>query len=681
MSASPKLCDASPEPRKVHFVIKVSKFCNLRCRYCYEYADLDKREAMSLAQLDQMYFHIADYYRNLDFPVEIELDWQGGEALLLPSDFYWETFKRQKKIFGDLSITNAVQTNLTVLTEDRILLLKEGFDTVGVSIDLFGGLRIFKTEEDSQAKVLTNLDRLRENKIGFGCITVLTKRNIASIQKIFHFYEALKVNSFRILPLVKGAFENQHQGYELSTHEVISAFQTLFEEVLTHSSSVHIDPLNRWIDQVKHYHLTSSQPNFYHKREWENVYLVNTNGDLFSYADAYQTDWCHGNLFQSSMQDIILSNAHQKAITAAERRMAAICHSCRFFGSCDGYPVAEESVLHQPTERLDCGVEKSMLTYIEQRFQDIGIIHKSSHGSMSAYSKFNSSTLAPGVKIQFDPVGNGYESNRIQLSTGTVGATVLPIDGSQYHPGALIPAASWREPTLEEQKVLIHQDRYFSELAITVFKVPKQICASLEQKLDDFGLRDRWHPNLDLQLDIDRIKTDINQYLQNHLEYYQPDHFTLYSTPSQLQTLTKTDNQEQISAKVSYLGLHLDSWEHTSLSTSSSKSRLCLNLGKEDRHFLFINLPLNELLKAVGQTQSASASKMPRTLFSGYKFMKLYPDYPVIKLRIAPGEAYIAPTGQIIHDATSISKSYPDITLHIIGDIRGFHFQKEAILI
>lgn len=45
--------------------------------------------------------------------------------------------------------------------------------------------------------------------------------------------------------------------------------------------------------------------------------------------------------------------------------------------------------------------------------------------------------------------------------------------------------------------------------------------------------------------------------------------------------------------------------------------------------------------------------------------MKLYPDYPVIKLRIAPGEAYIAPTGQIIHDGTSMGKQYPDVTLHV----------------
>jgi len=33
------------------FVMKVSKLCNLRCTYCYEYDELANRERMSLDQL------------------------------------------------------------------------------------------------------------------------------------------------------------------------------------------------------------------------------------------------------------------------------------------------------------------------------------------------------------------------------------------------------------------------------------------------------------------------------------------------------------------------------------------------------------------------------------------------------------------------------------------------------
>ncbi|MCG9891963.1 MAG: radical SAM protein [Thermosynechococcaceae cyanobacterium MS004] len=693
--------EVPPEVRKVHFVVKVSKFCNLRCRYCYEYAELSDREAMSLDQLDQLYLHLADYYRQFGQSVEIELDWQGGEALLLPPEFYWQTFARQRDILGGLSVKNAVQTNLTVLTEDRIHLLKHGFDAVGVSIDLFGGLRVFSAGEDSQARVLANLDRLQQHKVDFGCITVLTKRNVDHISQIYRFYEALKVNSFRILPLVKGAFENQHQDYELSTAEVESAFQALFELVLTQPGSVQIDPLNRWIAQVMHHQRPEAQPNFYHKREWENVYLINTNGDVFSYADAYQEGWRHGNLFESSMRDIVLSEAHQKAITAAERRMAAVCHGCRFFGSCDGYPVAEESVLHQTTEPLDCGVEKKMLSYIERRLQEIGVIQCPIRPlPLSMPSTHELAALSPGIQIQFAQSA-GHSAldcgeNRILLSQGTAGATECPVDGLRYHPGARVPQAPWRSPTVEEQRILVDFENNALDLAITVLKIPDYILEPLRAYLAGFGIQDRWNPNpseqqflnrhpldrqpldrqltqglpLNGQLSAHPMMREIHHYLQAHFEDYRPSIFTLYSAPPNLKTLTKNDNQEQQRAKMTYLGLHLDSWDQSA--NLPPQRRFCLNLGKEDRHFLFINLPWPALLNAVGVTSDRQVSAMSRTLFSGHAFMKRYPEYPVVKLRIAPGEAYIAPTGHLIHDGTSEDKQYPDVTLHVLGAFGAF---------
>jgi len=627
---------------------------------------------MSLDQLDRLYVHIAEYYRQFGPLVEIELDWQGGEALLLPPDFYWQTLERQQRIFGDLSVFNAVQTNLTCLTEDWLHLLKDGFDAVGVSLDLFGGLRLFESGKDSQPRVLANLDRLREHKIDFGCITVLTKRNLHHIRQIYQFYEALKVNSFRILPLVRGAFENQHQDYEISTSEVITAFKTLFEQMLSRPEFMRIDPLSRWIDQVRHHHLPQAQPGFYDKREWESIYLVNTNGDVFSYADAYQSEWCHGNLFQSSMQDIVLSEAHQKAITAAERRMAAVCHNCRFFGSCDGYPIAEESVLHQPTNPPDCGVEKQMLAYIERRLLDIGVLEpRPCYFLRSTHPKLDPSALYRGIQIEFAQPEISQETARIQLSHGTIGAFDLPIDGLRYHPGALVPQEPWREPTPEEYSLLVNPDcRCSSELAVTMLRIPDWIRAPLEERLDQFEIRDRWDPNcLERHLDIQPMMNAINHFLQAQLEEYQPDLLTLYFSPPGLKTLTKVDNRERRLAKAAYLGLHLDSWDRTLRATSSVKQRLCLNLGREERHFLFINLPLPELLTAVGMTQPAVLSNADRTLFSGHRFMKLYPSYPVVKLRLAPGEAYIAPTSQIIHDGTSVGKRYPDVTLHALGSM------------
>ena len=54
----------------------------------------------------------------------------------------------------------------------------EGFDGVGVSIDLFGGLRVNLAGRDFQDTVLGNMDELRKAGVDFGCITVLSKQNV-----------------------------------------------------------------------------------------------------------------------------------------------------------------------------------------------------------------------------------------------------------------------------------------------------------------------------------------------------------------------------------------------------------------------------------------------------------------------------------------------------------------------
>jgi hypothetical protein len=56
-----------------------------------------------------------------------------------------------------------------------------------------------------------------------------------------------------------------------------------------------------------------------------------------------------------------------------------------------------------------------------------------------------------------------------------------------------------------------------------------------------------------------------------------------------------------------------------------------------------------------------------RGLYLGQRFMKACPDYPVVQLRIEPGEAYIFPTDNLIHDASTNGKQFPDITLTFLG--------------
>ena len=48
--------------------------------------------------------------------------------------------------------------------------------------------------------------------------------------------------------------------------------------------------------------------------------------------------------------------------------------------------------------------------------------------------------------------------------------------------------------------------------------------------------------------------------------------------------------------------------------------------------------------------------------------MRLYnPTYPVVAIEIAPGEAYIAPTEDLIHDGCSEGMKNNDVCLTMLG--------------
>jgi uncharacterized protein len=159
--------------RQVTYVVKTSKLCNLRCRYCYEFAELGKRDRMTREQLRRMYQNLVDYYGGRDEQegerTRIVLVWHGGEPLLIEPAFYRETFADQAEIFGArVERSNSIQSNLTVLDDERIELLRHGFDNVGVSADLFGGLRVNAGGRDPQDRVLRNMERLREAGVSCG---------------------------------------------------------------------------------------------------------------------------------------------------------------------------------------------------------------------------------------------------------------------------------------------------------------------------------------------------------------------------------------------------------------------------------------------------------------------------------------------------------------------------------
>jgi len=121
------------------------------------------------------------------------------------------------------------------------------------------------------------------------------------------------------------------------------------------------------------------------------------------------------------------------------------------------------------------------------------------------------------------------------------------------------------------------------------------------------------------------------------------------------------------SKRAYFPGLHIDSWDQLPLrDRDRARNRICLNLGREPRYLLFVNLTVQQVVDLLDENiEDPDKNYNPKTLV--HHFLKIFPDYPLVRLTLWPGEGYIAPTENIIHDGSTEGTSSPDFYFTLRG--------------
>jgi uncharacterized protein len=250
---------------------------------------------------------------------------------------------------------------------------------VGVSIYLFGEQRVNRTGECVQENVLANMQTLKDAEVRFGCITVLSQVTAPHVEDIYHFFEDIDT-SFRLLPIYRTGYKGQQDGLALTNAEICNVFKKVIDLWFASNSCIHVRPVEGYIANV----LRSldgglGTRHYYDKLKAEVVYIVDTDGSLYSNADAYDPQLRHGNIFEESLQSMKLSEKYLRAAAGAQRRMGATCTSCRFHGACSGYFMGEatpEERSYDEEGRLECGVAKPAQEYIEEVLVKLGLVDR-----------------------------------------------------------------------------------------------------------------------------------------------------------------------------------------------------------------------------------------------------------------------------------------------------------------
>lgn len=241
--------------------------------------------------------------------------------------------------------------------------------------------------------------------------------------------------------------------------------------------------------------------------------------------------------------------------------------------------------------------------------------------------------------------------------------------GFECRQGAFKPKKPWKTPSKEERELIFSNQLQLPDYrqAVGVVKLPDAMIRIAEKmQLATIKSEDELRViKKEQTYDYMELTAGIDDFVDGYtLDEYNIHKIGVHLGNPGFEVGTVDGDSNKL------IGLHIDSWDKLPLhKIDVATNRICFNLGSEDRYFLFVNQTLANIMKLL----NAQDVSLP-TLLSGYNrrelldgFFRLCATYPVIRLRIKPYEAYIAPTENIIHDGDLANKVNPDVTYTIRG--------------
>ncbi|MHC1712882.1 MAG: radical SAM protein [Solidesulfovibrio sp.] len=303
--------------------------CNLGCKYCYSTnAPVENlEEGVFLSALRQ----IARYAGTRDFK-EVHCVWLGGEPLLAGIPFFERVASLTSALSSSVRIRHFVQTNGLLLDDDACRFFRDAGFHLGVSLDgpqdIHDAFRITRHGEPTHRRVLEGIGLLREHRVPFGCVSVVTRRTLGREQEVYDFFRSLGCG-FRINPIIPDAKGVKHV-YQIEPEEYGQSLVRFFDAwSVAEADRVNVSPLDNYVLAV-----VGGEPlECQHQAACATHSLgIKPNGDV-TICGRFQ-NLALGNLTRAPMTDLLAA----MEADPLRARTAALdgCRACVYWSLCHG---------------------------------------------------------------------------------------------------------------------------------------------------------------------------------------------------------------------------------------------------------------------------------------------------------------------------------------------------------
>ncbi len=319
--------------------------CNLDCSYCYFLTKQDLYPGSRFHMSDETLEEFTRQYLAAQPTNEAVFGWQGGEPTLLGLDFYEKAVALQHAhARPGMRITNALQTNGTLLDDDWCHFLKKHDFLVGISIDgpqeLHDAYRVDKGGLPTHHRVMAGLDLLKKHEVEFNVLTTVHAANQEHGLEVYRFLrDEAGAQFIQFIPIVERDNKTGFQEGTAVTERSASGagygrfMIKVFEEWVRHDvGQVFVQlfdvALAAWVGAPAGLCVFAETCG--------NALALEHNGDLYSCDHFVEPHHLVGNLADSKLGEMVAS-PQQRAFGSAKRdTLPDQCLGCEVRFVCNG---------------------------------------------------------------------------------------------------------------------------------------------------------------------------------------------------------------------------------------------------------------------------------------------------------------------------------------------------------
>lgn len=304
---------------QINTLIKPTNNCNLRCKYCFHEKYGYNNKLLEMDILKKYIILLSEKYKH------INIIWHGGEPLTVPMTYYEEIYDFCSNI--DATFTYSLQTNGTLLNQEKIDFFRKNETNIGLSFDGLGN-EFMRTSTD---KILKNIELLKQNGFYPGAIIVINQNNVNKLIEEYNYFKSLDLG-MKLNPMFNDGAVIKNKFLYLNPNEYISNFINFFKYwVNDKECNINVLTCEEIVNLIVH---ESSRVCTFNSclGKW---LCLDSNGTLYPCDRLCLEDYNLGDVSKiNSIEEIFYNSNFFKLLQGSIIRRNNCINSCEFYKNC-----------------------------------------------------------------------------------------------------------------------------------------------------------------------------------------------------------------------------------------------------------------------------------------------------------------------------------------------------------